>query len=1046
MRDEISKLKSTSKYPTSIVVNGINSLGVELAHSLIEQGGYVVLVDHQSEKAFEKLGELANSKLLTFVDFSAIAHLEDDLRRLDYIFYLGHQSTDLESEVSTQDFLEYSNYLNSVLNLGVKYEAKFLLTTSIRAHKIMMSGQEIDLNFDIDKRDKHTIYSEVEIQRYAESLVNEYSQKAKLNIRILRVGEVIGEGIDFNKNNTLDRLIFEAVRGENLQILGDGLEEEYYVHYLDGAYGILKAQFTPNTKNKIFSLSNQEAITTLSLAYKIQELEPRAGEIRFGKDKRSKGILRLYKPAPNLITIGWKAKVGFERALSQSIEQAYSYSSINSNDIGKNKKKADSSFSSKLKNFFFVAKNASDKDSEIEEENYGALSRLIAERKKHEMGRTGSIVIANDKLRSKVKKTRPESFFKKADRIIYNFFGKIKPDLGFLSKLSVWQFIFYLFIFTLGGLFYFFVFAPVLSLGKDIYFGNKNLSDTQQSFEEKNIGLAQESASKAANDFRSAEKTVENFGTFFDLIGQGDKYQSSLIAIKTAGSYSQGLSDSLNSILPIYEYFENFQDDVFYRPNSDSLLTAESRSDYTQYFEAIQLEQGELSDGINRMSSAIDLINKTDISFFPSQISTQIEEYIIGSQLVIDELERLETLGNYMPEILGYGESKTFLLLLHDNSRYNPAGGVVNSYALISFENGSLKIIQSNSISDLTLSFDKIDKKSLEQINLVAFTDVEEEEVTLEEFQLISDFRFFGSEIIPVFEKSLDTRIDGLISVNLDTLEALMGLQGGVTVDQINFDSSNLLSNVDLVLQDTGEESRRTEIISQLFALVLQNVFRSTGKDILELNSVLSNQLEQKDILLNIQNGGFQQVVKNNDWDGRTDKSSDFIRILGVSKIREFEQNRKPTLNVSVKVTLTNTLTTIKEVEIEPKNLQGLDYITICIPAGSVDLDFGDVNPLLYNQNFDSENECVSVKFNQIDKFTMSFKTFPFENTTGNSYNYSLSLQSNPGLDLVYDYEINFDSTLTPVEYNPSGLLQKDKLIYAGSLQGDLDLELKFEK
>ncbi len=39
------RLKNTIKYPTTIIVGGLNKLGLEIAESLMEQGGYVILID-----------------------------------------------------------------------------------------------------------------------------------------------------------------------------------------------------------------------------------------------------------------------------------------------------------------------------------------------------------------------------------------------------------------------------------------------------------------------------------------------------------------------------------------------------------------------------------------------------------------------------------------------------------------------------------------------------------------------------------------------------------------------------------------------------------------------------------------------------------------------------------------------------------------------------------------------------------------------------------------------------------------------------------------
>ncbi|MBN1915979.1 DUF4012 domain-containing protein [Candidatus Dojkabacteria bacterium] len=1047
MRNEANKLKSTSKYPTSIIVKGVDTIGVELAGSLIEQGGYVIMIDTYNEESFGKIKHLLEKDLFTFVDFSALSHLEDDLRRLDYVFFLGHQETDIENEISTQEFLEVSNYLNAILDLSTKFEAKFLLTNSIRAHRRLIGEQDVHLNFDLEKTKKHTVYSEVEIQRYAESLVMEYYEKVSLNVRILRMGEVIGEAVEFKEKTPLGKLIFDAISGNDLEITGDGLDEEYYVHYLDAVYGLLKGEFTPNTKGKIFSLANQEPVTTLSLAYKVQELEPKAGEIKF-VEKKGPLSLKLYKPAENLAVIGWRPKVSFDRALSQSIEQAYNHFSIESSsqveDVRDEKK--NDVLSKKLKNFFFISDNNGEKEDTYKPkgEGYGALSRLIAERKSQEMGRKGSIVLANDKLREKVKGQNQKPAIQRLGTKANKFYDRIKVQFNFLTRLTLSEFALYLFLVMILAVVYFGVVSPLLSLGKDVYFGNRNLEEAKNRFISNDIIGARESAKSSLNNFDAAEKTLNRFEAFFNLVSQKEVFISGTTLLRGAKMYSEGLEQSFSAVSPAYEYFEKFEDNVYYRPNDGNLLVSESSADYSEYLQKMSGMEIVADDGISKIVSATALMSTARKNYLPKTVIEKINSIVNNIDETEAELQSAKKTIRYLPDLLGGDGPKSYIIILQDNSRYNPSGGKINSYAFLTFEKGGLKSIKVENASSLNLSFDRLNPKTLDQINLISFQNLKVEDVTLSDFQLINDFDLFSSEIIPYLENYFERDIDGAIFLNINSLEKLIELYGGIEVEQIEFDGKNLLMNVDLVLRDNREENRRTEIITQVFALVLQKIFTSTGEKTLELASLSNVQLEVKDMMLQFEGEYYQEQIETNNWNGRFNNNSDFIKIAVVSKAREFSQTKYPNLNIDINDRLKSDLTTVKQVTIEPKSLEDLDYVTVCLPAGATELNFGEINPLLYNQNFSAGNECVSIKFGQISRAVISYKTPAFESVRGNSYNYNVSIQNTPGLNLIYDYELEFDPGLYPLEYDDRGFLQRDKLIYAGTLDGNLILNLKF--
>ncbi len=66
---EKQKLKSSIKYPTTIIIRGNNFLAFEVAKSLIEQGGYVIIIDYDIDALEKRYESILDTKLLTLLDF-----------------------------------------------------------------------------------------------------------------------------------------------------------------------------------------------------------------------------------------------------------------------------------------------------------------------------------------------------------------------------------------------------------------------------------------------------------------------------------------------------------------------------------------------------------------------------------------------------------------------------------------------------------------------------------------------------------------------------------------------------------------------------------------------------------------------------------------------------------------------------------------------------------------------------------------------------------------------------------------------------------------
>ena len=186
-----NKLKNTVRHPTSIIVRGEDLLGIEIAKSLLEQGGAVIIVDKGSRETEQYLSLIESYELVTIIDYSGIETITKELRRLDYVFYLDHQLINFEDRISTQEFLQASNYLDSILDLTAKFDAKFLLTTAIKAHQQVIANRNLEYNFGSNIEEKYSLYTELDIQRYAESLVKEYQEKVGVDARILRLGTLL---------------------------------------------------------------------------------------------------------------------------------------------------------------------------------------------------------------------------------------------------------------------------------------------------------------------------------------------------------------------------------------------------------------------------------------------------------------------------------------------------------------------------------------------------------------------------------------------------------------------------------------------------------------------------------------------------------------------------------------------------------------------------------------------------------------------------------------------------------------------------------------
>ena len=573
----LDTIKGTVKYPTSLIINGSNNLALELADSLLEQGGYVIIVDAKTDQNAKLIERLGHESLLSFIDYDEIPHIEDKLRRLDYVFYLTHEAdNDLSHEISTQQFLNYSNYLDSILDLTVKFEAKFLLTTSIKAHQLSLQTKEFEVNFGVAANKKHSVYTEMEIQRYAESLTVEYIEKVEVDARILRLGEIIGEGMDYAADTPFSRLISAAVKGQSLPVDNDGLHAEWYVHILDAVYGIVKAQFSRNTAGNIYTLSYSENYSDLSIAYKIHDFEPEAGEIEFttaGDGKSDLPMLNVYKPASNLNEIGWKPRVDIDEAIKQSLSGTKLYLATQvASGIAVDSATGDADSASKLKSFLRLAKGAQE------------VPAITPEFAKDQRNKLKTINISSANNKNKKKRKRDRNSVGGINNLLWKIYLGMRRRFKVVGDMTPGQLAFWVVFWFVSLMLYFSVVSPGVVLVRNYYNVQSLQAELLSGIKNSSFDQVAEHLSSARGMMGESSKIVNNWSGLANLLGLASQQQLLTETLDSYRLYFDGMHDIAESIEPLYQYLAVYEDKTFYRPNSDSYLAVESLAMITLIF------------------------------------------------------------------------------------------------------------------------------------------------------------------------------------------------------------------------------------------------------------------------------------------------------------------------------------------------------------------------------------------------------------------------------------------------------------------------------
>jgi len=310
-------LKIKSQVPVSVIVHGGDYLGYLLAQTLIEQGSQVVIIDKFTSQSKKYTNLLKKEGNITFINFKSAKSFLEELSRIDYLFYNLNSMLIETPQLESKDFLIETDNLNLALKSALKSKAKISIITSLRLNR------ELANRVNNENLSEPSPYSNIELQKYCENLSAEFRDQTNSNLRIIRLGTLLGKGVENISDPRLHNLFSDGVNKNQIEILGEGLDVHNIIEEDDAVYGLLKLTFSERSKGEVISLANKNDYTTLSIAYKLLELNVSAQSIKFVTDQSAQLILQdLYVPAPNASKYGWKQQANLE---SMFIDQIHKY-------------------------------------------------------------------------------------------------------------------------------------------------------------------------------------------------------------------------------------------------------------------------------------------------------------------------------------------------------------------------------------------------------------------------------------------------------------------------------------------------------------------------------------------------------------------------------------------------------------------------------------------------------------------------------------------------------------------------------------------------
>ncbi len=321
-------------------------------------------------------------------------------------------------------------------------------------------------------------------------------------------------------------------------------------------------------------------------------------------------------------------------------------------------------------------------------------------------------------------------------------------------------------------------------------------------------------------------------------------------------------------------WFSQVRNDLnFYAALKDSLVLLHTQKKNTQL--AVQQILGETQgDGLETIRSSQMITDQLyqQLSLLYAQLKNNsshgnqlktLENYLSKTRrslIVSDQLEPI------LPQILGVDTKKTYLVILQDDQELRPTGGFIQAAALITFDQHRLVDVQTKSVYQLD---NQLTGTISPPADLTRFLG--EKRWFLRDSNWSPDFTVSAQEMSRFIDASTGKQINGVIALNLYSLQKILGALGPVELPELGeiltdkniFERFESHSEVQVV-----ERLDRETYSAAVLRLVLEGVQTMPPDRTSPLLTAVMDSLEQKQLLIAFTSANLNKSFNDLGWSG----------------------------------------------------------------------------------------------------------------------------------------------------------------------------------
>jgi len=302
----------------ALVTGGAGFLGSHLCDGLLGEGYSVVAADNLLTGSLANIEHLRNASRFEFVEKDVC--YPADSGRLDYVFHFASPASPVDYAEHGIETLRVGSYGTfEALEVARRCGAKFMMASTSECYGDPMVHPQTETYWGhVNPIGPRSVYDEA--KRFSEAVTMAYHRYHNVDTRILRIFNTYGPRMQVNDGRVIPNFMWQALRGENLTVYGDGSQTRSFCYVSDEVDGILRLARCSESEHGPVNIGNPTEFTILECARKVIATTGSASQIKFEALPQDDPKQRRPDISKAKRLLGWEPKVELESGLKLSLE------------------------------------------------------------------------------------------------------------------------------------------------------------------------------------------------------------------------------------------------------------------------------------------------------------------------------------------------------------------------------------------------------------------------------------------------------------------------------------------------------------------------------------------------------------------------------------------------------------------------------------------------------------------------------------------------------------------------------------------------------